>query len=79
MSKDNMLNEWIRHIDVEYHLNKTILKNGKTRLKYVSSEQNSSDIMTKAYRKKLFAKARNLMRSVAELCVLLGGASCHYG
>lgn len=61
VSRDNLLNDRTKHIYVEYQLIMNNVKNGKTRLTYVSSGENISNIMTTALGKTLFAKFRNLM------------------
>lgn len=43
ISKDNVLNETTKHIDVKYQMIMDNAKSGHTRLKYVPSENNISD------------------------------------
>lgn len=61
VSKNNVLNERTKYVDVKKTLIIDNVKNGKRRLEYVSSEENTPDIMTEALVKTLFTKFRNVM------------------
>lgn len=59
--KEFVLNERTKYVMVKYHLIKDTVKKDKIRLEYVPSEENTSDIMTRALGESLFTKFRNLI------------------
>src|SRR5271170_7223801 len=54
MAKDPKFHAWTKHIDIRYHFIREVIADEKIKLEYVPSEDNISDILTKAMSPKKF-------------------------
>ena len=60
LSQNPVNHQRTKHIDIKWHFIRTIIQTGKIRIKYVGTDQNISDIFTKALAATLFSKLTHI-------------------
>ncbi|CAL9004869.1 unnamed protein product [Prunus brigantina] len=62
LSRNPVMHESSKHIDVSFHFLRDLCKNGKNELQYCKSGENVADIMTKPLKQLVLEKLRNMFR-----------------
>ncbi|CAL2238253.1 unnamed protein product [Prunus armeniaca] len=62
LSRNPVMHERSKHIDVSFHFLRDLCKNGKNELQYCKGGENVADIMTKPLKQLLLEKLRNMLR-----------------
>lgn len=62
LSRNPVMHERSKHIDVSFHFLRDLCKNGKNELQYCKSGENVADIMTKPLKQLVLEKLRNILR-----------------
>jgi len=61
MSNNQTINPKSKHIDIRYHYIRELISQNKVKLKYIKSEQNLADGLTKYLNGTMMTKFRNSM------------------
>jgi hypothetical protein len=61
LAKDNKFHSRTKHIDLRYHFIREAVQDGKISVSYVPTEENVSDILTKAHAKPKFQRFVELL------------------
>lgn len=56
MARESKLTDASKHIEVQYHYVREVVKNKRVEIKHVASEENTADLLTKALGKVLHEK-----------------------
>ena len=61
LSEDLSLHQRVKHIDIKYHFLREHVNMGEITLKYINTNDNLTDIFTKAIEHRHFSRLRNLL------------------